>query len=269
MSTTDKDPARNIPEVKLDRTSTATTYHFRGIKPGEGWHGHAFVTVNDVTGELNIQSDYGCCCYRWHPDPTSWPTLTDFLAGRDSANYLADKLTAHHEGVAGRPAREVFDPRATVQHLKRMAGAEYRSGPLDLDDLRQVCRDLENLRGEYNIDRFLEAYFKIEMAVSHVCSEPWNEIQHEPTGLYLFLLYRLIPQLIEACRETVAERRRATMPACPLHSMPWFAGRWQDWHRGHGCNKDDGKPRTPEGEAEIAAGIAAGHPLTYSTTGNT
>lgn len=22
----------------------------------------------------------------------------------------------------------------------------------------------------------------------------------------------------------------------------WFAGHWRDWHRGHGCDKDDGKP---------------------------
>jgi hypothetical protein len=43
-------------------------------------------------------------------------------------------------------------------------------------------------------------------------------------------------------------------PTCANMSPPWFAGRWLDWHRGHGCDKDDGKPRTPEGEAEIAAG---------------
>ncbi len=51
---------------------------------------------------------------------------------------------------------------------------------------------------------------------------------------------------------------RGTRPVCGNHSAPWFAGRWQDWHRGHGCNKDDGKPRTAEGAAEIAAGIASG-----------
>lgn len=41
---------------------------------------------------------------------------------------------------------------------------------------------------------------------------------------------------------------------CTNYSPSWFAGRWQDWHRGHGCNKDDGKPRTAEGEAEISSG---------------
>lgn len=41
---------------------------------------------------------------------------------------------------------------------------------------------------------------------------------------------------------------------CIDFSPPWFVGRWRDWHRGHGCDKDDGKPRTAEGAAEIAAG---------------
>ena len=38
---------------------------------------------------------------------------------------------------------------------------------------------------------------------------------------------------------------------CDDNSPPWFTGRWRDWHRGHGCDKDDGKPRTPDGQREI------------------
>lgn len=40
--------------------------------------------------------------------------------------------------------------------------------------------------------------------------------------------------------------------ACPGDSPPWFTGRWRDWHRGHGCEKDDGRPRAPEAIDEIA-----------------
>ena len=46
-------------------------------------------------------------------------------------------------------------------------------------------------------------------------------------------------------------------PACTNFVPPWFTGRWRDWHRGHGCDKDDGRSRTPEGKAEIEAGGAA------------
>ena len=42
---------------------------------------------------------------------------------------------------------------------------------------------------------------------------------------------------------------------CSNDSPPWFTGRWRDWHRGHGCDKDDGEPRTPEGALEIEKGL--------------
>lgn len=38
---------------------------------------------------------------------------------------------------------------------------------------------------------------------------------------------------------------------CGNNAPPWFTGRWRDWHRGHGCDKDDGRPRTAEGQREI------------------
>ena len=38
---------------------------------------------------------------------------------------------------------------------------------------------------------------------------------------------------------------------CTNHTPSWFVGHWRDWHRGHGCNKDDGKPRSDAGLTEI------------------
>jgi hypothetical protein len=40
---------------------------------------------------------------------------------------------------------------------------------------------------------------------------------------------------------------------CINYSPPWFKGHWRDWHRGHGCHLDDGKPRRAHAVAEIAA----------------
>lgn len=42
---------------------------------------------------------------------------------------------------------------------------------------------------------------------------------------------------------------------CHDYSPAWFTGRWRDWHRGHGCRLDDGKPRTDEGQKEIDAHV--------------
>lgn len=49
-----------------------------------------------------------------------------------------------------------------------------------------------------------------------------------------------------------AEMKPNKQKNCTNFSPPTFRGRWIDWHRGHGCNLDDGKLRTSEGVAEIA-----------------
>lgn len=115
---------REIPDhvktFSLTRVSReSTTYHFRPDK-GIGW---ALATVNDMTYELAIQSDWGSWQYRWSAsgmprDATGTPsTLTAFLAERDlsghyACDYIADKLTSRDE-------RNVFDPSATVQAMRK------------------------------------------------------------------------------------------------------------------------------------------------------
>jgi len=41
-------------------------------------------------------------------------------------------------------------------------------------------------------------------------------------------------------------------PPCADHTPSWFVGHWREWHRGHGCDRDDGKPRSPDAASEIA-----------------
>jgi hypothetical protein len=48
------------------------------------------------------------------------------------------------------------------------------------------------------------------------------------------------------------EDPRTDARPCPNNTPPWFTGHWRDWHRGHGCEKDDGKPRSEAATAEIA-----------------
>lgn len=43
----------------------------------------------------------------------------------------------------------------------------------------------------------------------------------------------------------------AKRPQCNNYSPPWYGGRWRDWHRGHGCHLDDGKPRSYGAQEEI------------------
>lgn len=39
---------------------------------------------------------------------------------------------------------------------------------------------------------------------------------------------------------------------CTDHTPPWFVGHWRDWHRGHGCDRDDGQPRSAKATTEVA-----------------
>lgn len=38
---------------------------------------------------------------------------------------------------------------------------------------------------------------------------------------------------------------RQTKRQCPEGTPRGFAGHWKEWHRGHGCNRDDGRSRSP------------------------
>lgn len=69
-----------------------------------------------------------------------------------------------------------------------------------------------------------------------VCDECYNDI-----------MKRLTMKEVEDTRVNVRAER------CAKWSEPWFKGSWRDWHRGHGCNLDDGKQRTEAAQQEINA----------------
>jgi hypothetical protein len=105
------------PTMRVARTfSTATTYQLVVDRPLGGW---ALCTVNDATGELAIQSDWGNWAYQWSPDPRSLgvPTLTAFLGIRHDVDYVARKLSGRHGG-------EEFDARASAQALIHLVAAK-------------------------------------------------------------------------------------------------------------------------------------------------
>jgi hypothetical protein len=39
---------------------------------------------------------------------------------------------------------------------------------------------------------------------------------------------------------------------CTNGTPAWFTGHWRDWHRGHGCDRDDGKTRSEDAMTEVA-----------------
>ncbi len=273
---TDKIPQYVKPLSCTKVTSGAVTYHLRPVAdvPLGGW---ALATVNDATGELAIQSDWGNWSFRWNTDHIGCESLTHFIAGRftgdGDCDYLANKLTSRED-------RERFDSHATVEYMqrdlaqKRLAwGRDYlayydgehcdvmdsdpprvhrtfrvwdrylhkhEDWPLTKMTARTLFDAIGELGGEDNVDRFQEAYFKIE-GHDIITSEPWHgELQFTPTHGYMQLLHAILPALVKACFERLYPGRHR----CEKRMMREDgAGHWRDFHRGHGCHLDPGAAR--------------------------
>jgi hypothetical protein len=107
-----------VPKFEFKGATVATTYRFEPSpdkSEGAGW-GWALCTVNDATGELSVQSDWGNWSHRWSANPKHLgaPTLTHFIGERGSCHYLADKLSRE----SGPRSGEEFDVDETIKRFR-------------------------------------------------------------------------------------------------------------------------------------------------------
>lgn len=123
------------PELALvSAKNTATTYSFQTT--GEGYRSWALCTVNDATGELNIQSDWGNWSHRWHTDALGSPTLTAFIGDRSGTDYLAGKLQQRDGGGRRWSARATARALCALLCARRLEDGRCQSeGRLDPDDM--------------------------------------------------------------------------------------------------------------------------------------
>lgn len=204
-----------LPVMRRSSTTSAIAFTFRANERS-GW---AICTVNNRTGELAIQSDWGSWTYRWgghfgeRPDGTK-KMLTEFISGCDEiwtdrdgvkryGSYLADKLTAGkpHNDPEG---RTTFDLRATVRHFGESLRDARRDKSIDrithiriADELADTLRDTEC----ENPEGFLRAWYAIEDH-EDVCSDAWEMTCYSETFSYRVLRDSIIPALSIACRES-------------------------------------------------------------------
>lgn len=61
-----------------------------------------------------------------------------------------------------------------------------------------------------------------------------------------------LDEAIAEIRKLIDESPHGSVPPCSNTSPRWFSGHWRDWHRGHGCEKDDGKPRSEAAKSAIS-----------------
>ena len=248
------------PRLIACRVTTATTYHFR-CHPDDrenrdfGW---ALCTVNDSTGELSIQSDWGSWTHRWSPDPRHLGalTLTHFLGDRASCDYLANKLSRE----SGTRSGEEFDADETVAKLRRRlserrleearAWIEYyrdddpgvvpdvladppswaakrpysggyhdKGEPLTKGNAREIWEALGSLEEcGRSADLFCERFFQIR-GHEWITDEPWEHAVYAPTAGHLVLLNSILPALVVACAEQVT-RSCCSCGGCASRGSP-------------------------------------------------
>ena len=112
-------------------TTPSVTYSFRFPKHGA----YALFTVNDATGELSVNCDWGSWSCRWpigcqgaHSDGRL-RTLTEFLAERGSVRYIVDKLMPRDVSTA-------ISPELTRQEMQRHVLRRRREQRINKDAAR-------------------------------------------------------------------------------------------------------------------------------------
>lgn len=202
-----------IPDPKLALVATLTsarTYQFQSTEPLGGW---ALCTVNDITGELLIVSDWGNWSHIWNPKHIGRPSLTHFIAERDAYDYLANKLLGHDDcwvldadttikkWRGALCARRLEEGRAGADRLPYYLPYDER---LDAHLAREIWDRLGSLfEDECNEAIFIEHACRIEGFARWISAEPWEDTAHRYSHAYRVLVDFLLPALATACRGTI------------------------------------------------------------------
>ena len=185
--------------VLVEILTSARTYRFRSVEVLGGW---ALCTVNDSTGELLIVSDWGNWSNIWNPQHLGRPSLTHFIADRQSYDYLASKLM--------RGECQVLDADATItKWRRRLTKRRLREGRSIQKSLtayvaRSIWEDLGFLsRDKSNEAVFIERALQISGISWIGCATLWEDTEHRYSPEYRMLVDFLLPALCEACSQTV------------------------------------------------------------------
>jgi hypothetical protein len=164
-----------------ESTSRTILIHFNE----EGW---ASYTINDDTGEVTIQSDWGTWAYRWHVDHTGYRTMVEAVCGFNN-HYITDKM--HY----GRRDREEPDADETRKCLCEGIIQGRREGRLDRDKARELwdaAIEFFDILEEGNADIALA---RADECLWKWCPDLYESIMHQPTHSFLMLRDQLIPAL--------------------------------------------------------------------------
>ncbi len=157
-----------------------------------GW---ALLILDEETGAVTIQSDYGDWSFIWPPAAHGRKSLKHFLCEGDF-HYLAGKFM-------GRADIDVFDFDATISEMKREIAEDRRARAIEKQEARDLFDELDRMDDESSEDLF---YTNLDRTVSdHFSGEPFLLFQHKKKPEYLWLLHGILPALIGELRKLLPE----------------------------------------------------------------
>jgi hypothetical protein len=184
-------------KVKAMGAGEAKYYHFVFEEPF-GW---AIFSINDTTGEFNIQSDWGNYQHRWNTNHLgeshtkhSMP-LTHFLAVGNDSSYVTDKL--HY----GRNDREFYSPDKTERGVKESILQRRRRADISQEEARSAWEDLEYMSFD-SAEGFMHS-LSDTTTLRELLEDSYEYIQHEASFGYVFLQYKLLPFFFNYLRRAV------------------------------------------------------------------
>lgn len=162
------------------------SYSFRFVDFGN-W---AIFTINEMTGEFSIQSDWGNYHYRWNINHIGKNRkLSQFLLTCDS-DYVVRKFAYDNKHDLG----QVTDTDATLARIRQRICEARRHGDID-DEKWHRAKDKARELWEQT-DSWAAEDFRLEACQSELynfLSEPWDYIYTMPSARFNFLKNRLLP----------------------------------------------------------------------------
>lgn len=209
---------RHMPDLSEWKVTVGTSdvYSFRFSDPF-GW---AIFTVNDSTGEFQIQSDWGQWQFRWNTDylgeshVKSGRPLTHFLADGNDPWYVTMKLGYNKP----RSFAEEFSDDNTKQEFRRQIAEARKETILSKDEARLIWNEADEWFNTYDLDSDAGRVMAVEeMRTCHSAlydfltgreghmlnQDVWESFQYGPSWEYTFLVHRLLPFFFAYLRDEI------------------------------------------------------------------
>lgn len=191
-----------IEALKLREHTISRPVAYRFVFDDGGWNGWAILTINEDTGEIHIQSDYGNYQHRWTPAHTGRKgprAMHDFFA-TGSTGYFVDKFSYGDQP----DLKNVFDEERTAREVRAYILERRRGGWIEASEARLLWD---------GVDEWVAADGDLNVCSHRLWSflgEPWSWVHTKPSSRRVFLTETLIPFLQAWVRENVLERSTAT-----------------------------------------------------------